>query len=156
MTLSLNALPGRIVTLQDHPSVRSNAEHDGYAEAGMQARVISTRVMDDEVAVLRLNLKEFAAHNRTCESPDYRMGHTTVTATEAGKAEDVEDLHIMLSDLEHAIKVVDAEDPIFVAYLAREDQDQSYAAFLEGLVRRAIEEHGFDPAAGTATADAPK
>lgn len=155
MSLSLTALPGRIITLQNHKTVRDNADNDGYAEVGMKARVVSTRI-DDEHAVLRLNLAEFAAHNQTCESADYKVGNSHLTATEAGKAESVEDIYIAVSELENAIKVEDGDNPILVAYLARDDQSQSYTAFLEELVERAIAEHGFDVAGPKAEGADPK
>lgn len=110
---------------------------ESYIETNMRGRIVGARISKDDVVSIKVELDDFAAHNKPFESSTYydKNGNPTLTAREAGYYNSVEELYLEPTDLVSKIMTIDSDDQVklFEEFKA-ESADVSYVSWLESKV----------------------
>lgn len=113
---------------------------EGYAEAGIKARIVGGRLSSNDVVHLMFDYHEFESHNTPLESANYRdgSGGHTKTAHEAGEYKPVEELYFDPShDTAELFEVAsDDQMKLYEQYLS----SQAATSYVSWLERRVIDQ----------------
>ena len=103
-----------------------------YLEAGMRARLIGCHEKYEETLAFVADLSEFAGHNKTLETPNYKggTGDHRLTAREAGKYQQQVEVCVGTDDDINEFDIEGESLELFTEYVASGSPDP-YALWLE-------------------------